>query len=148
MISVPPGPPFGRPFRTSRALSSGSLTLLALSFCSPSLSLPLLFEFPPIFLICQFPDTPKSLKNCCFVIGFAILIFSCFFPSWQPCGSHFRSRMGARAPRLGFLGAPWQLSGDLLCSLGTTFWHSSSLRALSGCLLEPNCAPKALQDHS
>ena len=62
MISVPPGPPFGRPFRTSRALSSGSLTLLALFFCSPSLSLPLLFEFPPIFLIFQSPDTPKSLK--------------------------------------------------------------------------------------
>ena len=56
--------------------------------------------------------------------------------------------MGARASRLGFLGAPWQLSGDLLCFLGTTFGHSSSLRALSGCLLEPNCAPKALQDRS
>ena len=56
--------------------------------------------------------------------------------------------MGARASRLGFLGAPWQLSGDLLCFLGTTFGHSSSLQALSGCLLEPNCAPKALRDHS
>ena len=145
MISVPPGSPFGRPFRTSRALFSGSLTLLALFVCSPSLFLPLLFEFPSVFLIFQSPDTPKSLKikeKPTFFNGFANLTFSCFSPTWQPCGSHFRSRMDARASRLGFLGALWQLSGELLCFLGTTFGHSSSLRALFGCLLEPNCVSK------
>ena len=38
------------------------MTLLALFFCSPSLPLPLLFEFPPIFIIFQPPDTPKSMN--------------------------------------------------------------------------------------
>ena len=57
-----PWPPFGRPFRASGALSTGSLTLLGYFFCSPSLSLPLLFEFPPIFMIFQPPDTTKSMK--------------------------------------------------------------------------------------
>ena len=110
-----------------------------------------LFEFPPIFMIFQPPDTTKSMKiieKPLFFQWFCESHFSCFFPSWQPFGSHFRSKMGARASKLGFLRASWHLSGGLFCFLGTTFAPSSSLRALSGCLLEPNCAPKAFQDHS
>ena len=151
MISEPPGPPFGRPFRTSRALSSGSLTLLAPFFCSPSLSLPLLFKFPPIFRIFQPPDTPKSLKiieKPLFFQWFCESHIFLLFPIVAAMWITFSLQNVCKSLQITVLGAPWQLSGDLLCFRGTTFGHSSSLRALSGCLLEPNCAPKALQDHS
>ena len=119
MISVPPGPPFGRPFRTSRVLSSCSLTRLALFFCSPSLSLPLLFEFPQIFLICQFPDTPKSLKiteKPLFFQWFCDSHIFLFFPLVAAMWIIFSLQNGCKSLQIRVL-------GDTLA----TFWRSSVL---------------------
>ena len=51
-------------------------------------------------------------------------------------------------PPCGSLGPAWHLVGGSFRLLGTTFGPFSSLWALSGCLLEPTCAPKDLQDRS
>ena len=49
-------------FDVPGAVSGVCLSQLVQFFSSPSLSLPPLFEFPPIFMIFQPPDTPKSMK--------------------------------------------------------------------------------------
>ena len=71
-----------------------------------------------------------------------------FFPLMAAIWITFSLQNGCKSLQIRILEgtlAPFWCS---FCFLGTTFGPSSSLRALSGCLLEPNCAPKAFQDHS